>query len=317
MSLFTQMPIERYAADAVAGFGNTAAFDLGVARSLAWMSQLAYETNTAKIREICGKWQISLAGDPIHRSVSTGLPIASTYALVLDLGEAMVVSFAGTDPVLLANWVSDFDIRPTEGGAAKGFSVAVQAVEKDILTQLPTDRPVMLTGHSLGGALAVLLAQNLVMMRREVTAVYTFGMPRPGRRDFSDSYNQGPLAARTYRFVHGDDIVPTVTPSKPLGFRHVGRLVSAPTGGKFTVPSEAVDSDQPAFAKGIAGELSEILHHPLAVAGAVGHQLRNAVKALSGRVPAGMRTDLAGITIEMLPPRIRHHLPDQYIAACS
>jgi hypothetical protein len=39
--------------------------------------------------------------------------------------------------------------------------------------------------------------------------------------------------------------------------------------------------------------------------------------ALTGTPPPGMRDDVAGITIEMLPPRVRHHLPDQYIAACS
>jgi hypothetical protein len=317
VSFFTQLPIDRYVADAVRGFVPTTDFDLATARSLAWMSQLSYETNPDKITTICGKLDIGLIGAPIHRRVRVGVPIASTHAIVFDLGDASVVAFAGTDPVHLANWISDFDIRQTDGGAAAGFTVALRAVEQDILAALPVGRPAMVTGHSLGGALAVLFAQSLETMGRDVTAVYTYGAPRPGRRDFSDPYNESNLGARTFRCVHGDDIVPTVAPSEPLGFRHVGRFVHAPTGGKFTGPEGAAGVDLPAFAKGIADELSAVFHNPLVRAGAVMGRLRNAANAVAGKPPEGMRSDLAGITIEMLPPRVRHHLPDQYIAACS
>lgn len=317
MSFFTQMPISSYASGARNGFSASPNFDLSVARSLAWMSQLSYETDPGKILAICSKLGIELVGAPIHRNIDTGLPIASTYALVLDLTEALVVAFAGTDPVHLANWVSDFDIRPTDGGAAEGFTVAIQSVEQDILHALPTGRPVMVTGHSLGGALAVLFAQWLETVGRDVTAVYTFGAPRPGRPDFTEPYNGSNLGSRTYRCVHGDDIVPTVAPSEPLGFRHVGRYVPAPIGGKFTGPVGAVGLDLPDFGKGIAGDLSRMFHHPLDAAGEFADRLRTVADTLMGNPPDGVRDDLAGITIEMLPPRVRHHLPDQYIAACS
>jgi hypothetical protein len=317
VSFFTQLPIDRYVSDAVQGFVPTADFELATARSLAWMSQLSYETDADKIATACGKLDIGLVGAPIHRSAGRGLPIASTHALVLDFRDALVVAFAGTDPFHLANWVSDFDIRQTDGGAAAGFTVALRAVEQDIVSALPTGRPVMVTGHSLGGALAVLFAQRLETMGRDVTAVYTYGAPRPGRRDFSEPYNDSNLGVRTFRCVHGDDIVPTVAPSEPLGFRHVGRFVHAPTGGKFTGPEGAAGVDLPAFAKGIADELSAVFRNPRARAGAVMGRLRKVADTVAGKPPEGMRSGLAGITIEMLPPRVRHHLPDQYIAACS
>jgi triacylglycerol lipase len=317
MSSFTQRPIDAYVADAVKGFANSPRFDLGIARSLAWMSQLAYETDPAKIAAICAKLGIGLVAPPVHRNVRSGLPLASTYALILDLDAAVVVSFAGTDPAHLANWVSDFDIRRTGGGAARGFSMAVKIVEDDILAALPDGRPIMVTGHSLGGALAVLLAQRLETLGRDVSAVYTFGMPRPGRRDFTEPYNQSGLGARTFRLVHGNDIVPTVAPSSPLGFRHVGHFVPAPPGGKFTEPQGPIGIDLPAFAKGIANQLKTTFEHPLVTASAVAIRLRSVKDGLTGNPPPGMRGDLANLTIEMLPPRVRHHLPDQYIAACS
>jgi len=315
MSLLTQLPTELYAADAAADFAATSDFNRGTARALAWLSQLAYETDQKKIEEVCRKLNTILVGDPIHRSVRTGLPIASTYVLVLDLRTAVVVAFAGTDPVSLANWVSDFDIRATDGGAAKGFAVAMRAVEDDILARLPADRPIMVTGHSLGGALAVLLAYRLATMGRDVMAVYTFGMPRPGRRDFTDPYNQNVLGSRTYRLVHGEDVVPTVAPSEPFGFRHVGRYAPAPRGGKVQDPVEQVGSDEPVFVRGIAAELRSFLGG--AEVKVYAAQLRRAALALIGQPEPGTRIDPAGITIEMLPPRIRDHMPDRYIAACS
>jgi hypothetical protein len=33
-----------------------------------------------------------------------------------------IVTFAGTDPLVLTNWITDFDITPTNTGAANGFT---------------------------------------------------------------------------------------------------------------------------------------------------------------------------------------------------
>lgn len=308
MSLLTQLPTERYQADAAAGFRATGNFEVGTARALAWLSQFAYETDPAKIREIGSKLDVTLIGDPIHRRVSTPLPIASTYAMVLDLGAAVVVAFAGTDPAVLANWITDFDIRPADGGAAEGLVAAMRVVEPDIVARLPSGRPIMVTGHSIGGALAVLLADRLATMGRDVLAIYTFGMTRPGRRDFADRYNRSALAGRTYRLVHGEDIVATTPPSEPFGFRHVGRYAPVPRGGKIKNAGAGIGSDEPGFVHGITQELSDFFHNPLAEPGVFAEQLRP---------DAATRLDPAGIIIELLPPRLRDHVPERYIAACS
>ena len=186
---------------------------------------------------------------------------------------------------MLANWVSDFDIRRGDGGAAEGFSEALRAVEFDILAQLPADRPVVVTGHSLGAALAALLALRLREISRDVAAVYTFGMPRPGREDFAAAYQASGLAERTFRLVHGDDIVPTVAPSF-LGFRHVGWYVPADTGKKFSRPAGEVGSDEPQFGEGISQELSKLFHHPFHQIRDYADQFRNVVGVLTGNSAA-------------------------------
>jgi pimeloyl-ACP methyl ester carboxylesterase len=253
------------------------------------------------------------------RSVNTILPIASTHVIIVEVKDVRVVAFAGTDPIVLANWISDFDIRRSDGGAAEGFAIALKAVEDDILSRLPPDKPVVVTGHSLGGALAVLLARRLAETQRQVVAVYTFGMPRPGLAVFAEAYKASALPSRTYRLVHGDDIVPTVAPSE-LGFRHIGCYLRAPKNGKFadSIDQNSSDSDDPAFVAGIAEELRESFLHPTAALGHIAHPLQHIAGALTGKpTTLEMRTDLAGIMIETLPPRVRDHMPDRYIAACS
>jgi pimeloyl-ACP methyl ester carboxylesterase len=65
------------------------------------------------------------------------------------------------------------------------------------------DKPLFLTGHSMGGALAVLTACRLAKLGRPPVAIYTFGSPRVGDRQFCAGY-----ALPTYRVVNGLDLVP-------------------------------------------------------------------------------------------------------------
>jgi hypothetical protein len=93
-----------------------------------------------------------------------------------------------------------------------------EAVERLVRT---APRPVYVTGHSLGGALALMATAELANHRSAavrdcIAACYTFGCPRAGDASF-DSFVKSPL----YRVTNGVDIVPAVPPAI-LGFRHVG-----------------------------------------------------------------------------------------------
>lgn len=70
---------------------------------------------------------------------------------------------------------------------------------------------VWFTGHSLGGALAVIAAARY----EEAAGVYTFGAPRVGDREFVKRFD-----APAYRFVNGEDVV-TGFPLRGR-YRHVG-----------------------------------------------------------------------------------------------
>jgi triacylglycerol lipase len=328
MSFLTKLPAELYNPDAFKQFTGGTEFSIGNARAMAWMSQLAYETDEPdKIKNILTSFGLALVeGGVVVRESKTVLPVASTHCLVASHPKAVIVAFAGTDPVSLANWVSDFDAHlDQDTGTADGYRVAADVVWEDLVRLLAgpvaAGRKIFVTGHSLGGALAALIAERihteLPGAVDAVEAVYTFGMPRVGNQIFADRYNPH-LGMRTYRFVHGDDIVPTVAPSD-LKFRHLGRYLACPRQGKFDPANltRDVSSDLPLFERGVAKSLMEHLHGPLSAAVAALARIKLALALVFGAKIPGMRTDPGGIIIELLPPRLRDHMPDRYIAACN
>jgi triacylglycerol lipase len=323
MSFLTKLPLARYDRGAFDGFVPTDDFSPGTGKAMAWLSQLSYETDEPdKIGSILQGWGLRL-GDPgiIVEEVVTVLPKASTHCIVATGRGATFIAFAGTDPIVLANWITNFDVQIGKTQTAAGFQIAADAVWARLKTAmanaLPAGNKVFVTGHSLGAALAALTAFRID--RDQVAgagAVYAFGMPRPGSPDFAGTQYNPRLGARTYRLVHGDDLVPTVAPSE-LGFHHVGRYLRCERGGKFNPADLAADptSDDPQFVHGVAQELSGLLQSPVSTILSPWKRLKLAVALMIGQGPPELRTDAGGILIELLPPRLRDHMPDRYIGA--
>lgn len=90
---------------------------------------------------------------------------------------------------------------PAQGWVHRGFRKALGEVFGQISGLAGSGRALWLTGHSLGGALAILAAARLP----NVQGVYTFGSPSVGNSTFVDN-----LPVRPFRFVHADDIVPRI-----------------------------------------------------------------------------------------------------------
>jgi triacylglycerol lipase len=329
MSFLTSLPQNRYRDDAFSDFAATADFRLGNGKAMAWMSQLAYEAEDPNtfdtLNDVLQSWGFKLVDHGMLANDDVEIvPQVKTRGFVASGRGATIVSFAGTDPVVLANWISDFDAHIGQAQTADGYRRAAAAVANEVKTAIGapalTNNKIFVTGHSLGGALAALTAQQIASGNQgtAVTAVYTFGMPRPGSADFAATEYDPLLGSCTYRFVQGEDLVPTVAPTE-IGFHHVGHLIHCARGSKFDSAALAADSssDDPQFVAGVAQELSEFLRSPLATAGSAAGQLKLALKLRLGLGPPGARADLAGILIELLPPRLRDHMTDRYIGALS
>ncbi len=101
-------------------------------------------------------------------------------------------------------------------GAAANSSTLVSALAK-----LPYPQPVSsvtICGHSLGGALATLLALDVAANTTfKDPAVYTFGSPRTGDSLFASTFDQA--VKNSYRVANRLDIVPTLPP--PVDYQHV------------------------------------------------------------------------------------------------
>src|SRR5262245_3572600 len=97
---------------------------------MAWMCQLAYETaDPGKIRSIASDWSITIPqAGIIVQPVATILPMSDTRLVVGVRDGVAIIAFAGTDPVSIANWITDFDIAHDAQGAANGFASAARSV---------------------------------------------------------------------------------------------------------------------------------------------------------------------------------------------
>ena len=97
----------------------------------------------------------------------------------------------------------------------KGFNIAANAIYKDIVDndRLEPRYITTVTGHSLGGAAALLVYLNLHVDGVKLDIMYTFGQPKALTTDGVMKFRCIPYI----RFVNEDDLVPLVPPSR-LGF---------------------------------------------------------------------------------------------------
>jgi hypothetical protein len=217
-----------------------------------------------------------------------------------------VLAFRGSDPVTLQTWVTDVIVKLVTcdeyaGRVHHGFSLVLRQTWKKIekILEAVEDKPLFLTGHSMGGALAVLTACRLAKMGRHPVAIYTFGAPRVGDRNFCAGYS-----LPTYRIVNRLDLVPEMPlasvkrllPARPrftneklLGklkeiarrvpcYGHVKTFVYIDTDGEITIDADVEPWHTHAVARAIATR-GKSFHE-----GVTDHLISNYIRSLEGHV---------------------------------
>src|SRR5262249_29417575 len=90
------------------------------------------------------------------------------------------------------------------------------------------DKPLLITGHSKGGAVAALMAWQMQALAHLPVKVVTFAAAKPGEAVFAAAYNS---QIDHTRYEYGNDIVPHLPPSQE-GFLNVLRNLPV-IGAKF------------------------------------------------------------------------------------
>jgi pimeloyl-ACP methyl ester carboxylesterase len=215
-----------------------------------------------------------------------------------------VLAFRGSDPVTLPNWLTDVVVKLVahaeyDGRVHHGFSTALKHTWAKVerLVEAIEGKPLFLTGHSMGGALAVLAACRLAKLGLPPVATYTFGSPRVGDRAFCAGYR-----LPTYRVVNGLDLVPEMplasmkrllpaqirfrNPKLALGLKrrarrvpcysHVRRFVYIDRDGEVTLDADVEPWHAHAVARAIATRGKSFLE------GLTDHLISNYIRRLEG-----------------------------------
>jgi len=195
--------------------------------------------------------------------------ISSTAFLVQSRdGRVVLLCYRGTEPLNFLTWLTDFDVYPDKVafrlgepkdpfGVHAGFYRNVRATRWQIVAALkralegrsvlddgrPMDPPLpdggrmeyplealYIAGHSLGGAMAAIMALMLkteppyAQIAETLRATYTFGQPMIGSPELAEAANADPFfSERVIRYVYRRDVVPHLPPWGAGDFAHFGQ----------------------------------------------------------------------------------------------
>jgi len=200
--------------------------------ALASAAKLSYEPTDEATRVLGQVWKIN------GRVFVAG----TTEGLVAESEHGVVVAFRGTQG--LADWLSNLEIPPRDSaafGAAvhSGFLGAYEAVHRIVTEALDAapGKTLWFTGHSLGGAIAVVAAAT--HRARNPAGLVTFGQPRLLSRGAAE-FMQSNFGADFVRVVNDNDIVAKI----PRLYRHAGKLLHFDFAGELKPGSASETTDE-------------------------------------------------------------------------
>jgi triacylglycerol lipase len=142
-----------------------------------------------------------------------------TFGNLIESDDTIIISFRGTTST--ADTISDLIAHQmpypwiSNGGSTHhGFTEIYATARMQIihtLSKCDSNKKLIITGHSLGGALATLCALDLAYNTKFAPPiVYTYGAPRVGDPTFAATYNQ--KIALNHRVVIESDLIPLIPP---------------------------------------------------------------------------------------------------------
>jgi len=235
----------------------------------------------------------------LHSPASKDVVYANSQVAWLENDDYVVISFRGTQFGLKANVFSDLysvpkktDLGEVHSGFYGSFEILWPELAK-LISEMKTPKPIYLTGHSLGGALATLAMAQLfrdetahlkegvaIDQRSWVQGIYTFAAPQVGNDGF---VNDLEASVKSIGFQNSDfsmarienpyDVVPMI-PYLPGYYAQLADplVYFAPNGATYLGPQAM--SKLPTFLE-IAEQRKELApdHQFIAYFRNIGHSL--------------------------------------------
>jgi predicted lipase len=201
----------------------------------------------------------------VTAAVKVGRKIAVFYGFLLESPQDSILVFRGTQR--MAEWLGNVYavqrpyLDPNTGGELglihEGFrriaDSIIDPLAVDAVQKINPNKPCYVSGHSLGAALATLLALDIALKvpaLQPQLRVYVYASPRVGNPDFVRQYAK--ILPNTYRITNLADLVPTMPPTKLRAeFVHVGEEWSFVSQGGDILPNHIVDT----YRRAVNGEV--------------------------------------------------------------
>lgn len=206
-------------------------FNARNAHVLALASELVYEDPVVIEEQVVRQWRLRQFN--FFDSDDTQVFLAANR-------EYTIVSFRGTESNCFSDWFTDINTDlvdgPFGGKVHAGFYEALSNVWQLLDRCVERfdegkQKPLWVTGHSLGAGLATLAVARWLEQGRRVKGLYTFGQPRTGDGTFARNFNFH-FKPFMHRIVNNNDLV-TRIPPRALGYSHTGTFKYFTDDGEF------------------------------------------------------------------------------------
>uniref|UniRef100_A0A6C0JYL3 Fungal lipase-type domain-containing protein n=1 Tax=viral metagenome TaxID=1070528 RepID=A0A6C0JYL3_9ZZZZ len=220
-------------------YGALFAYNRDISNTAVWLSGAAYcGKDSYKSMKLSGP-ATSFIVDSILYDPKTDL---QGYTGILKSTRTIYVVFRGSSSKL--NWVADFEVTKRnydtypecECKVHRGFYDATKNLKDQVINSMKILKEqtgfsnVIVTGHSLGAAIAQLMGMELSAVNIK-NKIYNFGQPRIGDKKYARFVNS--ISEELVRFTHYKDIVPHVPPME-MGYLHSCREIFEDDTGKTT-----------------------------------------------------------------------------------
>ena len=224
-------------------------YDRELAHQLLALSSLAYYDHPVQCKEEHEHTTRQMDGFDLvgtHRVQFKGATLAAVIAVLKNRNvPAIAIAFRGTESIAQLCAEVQCVVWSGTNYFFEAHSALMDHGGFDNLRKYIKDCEgcdVMVTGHSLGGALASITARNLHKfgaIDRSRLFLYTFGMPRVGNQAYAEDHER--RVTNSFRVVNYYDTIQTM-PWELYGYQHHGPAVYVDSDGHISYPVNTAES---------------------------------------------------------------------------